>query len=334
MSENYQFVRPSIIASLLKAESQAGQAVFPHKIFEVGKVAFLDSAENTGTKTIQSLGFMTASNNANYNDLASEVSTLLYLLDHKYDVKEIYDPRFISGRQAAIMLDGKQVGVFGEVHPQVLENWGITVPCVAGEIDIEALMPLKNQHQNTHVKAEAKSVKTVGNISLAETDPVAYFNSHIELLVAKIEKVETNLQGDRLYIETLDDGSGIPRTIQSGLRPYLKEEELLGKHVIIAANLAPRKMKGVESRGMLLAADYTENGKEKIELLTASWAKPGTKVVLEGTKPGEKPAKIDIDKFAKISYQIKDYSFLVAGKKALADGKEIKTKKANNCDVQ
>lgn len=335
MSENYQFVRPSIIASLLRAESQAGQAVFPHKIFEIGKVAFLDQSENTGTKTIQSLGFMTAANNANYNDLASEVSTLLYLLDHKYDVKEVSDPRFISGRQAAVMLNGKQVGVFGEVHPQVLENWGITVPCVAGEIDIEALMPSKSQHKAATEKTENKPNKASGNISPAETDPVSYFNTHIELLVAKIEKVETNPQGDRLYIETLDDGSGVPRTIQSGLRPYLKEDELLGKHVIIAANLAPRKMKGVESRGMLLAADYTEDGKEKVELLTAPWAKPGTLVVLEGTEPeGEKPAKIDIDKFAKISYQIKNHSFLIAGKKALADGKEIKTEKADNCDVQ
>ena len=140
MSENYQFVRPSIISSLLRAESAAGQAVFPHKIFEIGKVAFLDPKENTGTKTIQSLGFMTAVNNANFNDLASEVSSLLYLLDHKYDVKEVSDPRFIPGRQAAIMVNGKQVGVFGEVHPQVLENWSITVPCVAGEINIEDLM--------------------------------------------------------------------------------------------------------------------------------------------------------------------------------------------------
>ena len=83
---------------------------------------------------------MTAVNNANFNDLASEVSSLLYLLDHKYDVKEVSDPRFIPGRQAAIMVNGKQVGVFGEVHPQVLENWSITVPCVAGEINIEDLM--------------------------------------------------------------------------------------------------------------------------------------------------------------------------------------------------
>ena len=333
MSENYQFVRPSIIASLLRAESQAGQAVFPHKIFEIGKVAFLDSSENTGTKTIQSLGFMTACNNANFNSLASEVSTLLYLLDHKYDVKEVEDPRFIPGRQAAIMLNGKQVGVFGEVHPQVLENWGIIVPCVAGEIDIEALMPKEKPHSKPAEKAKNES-KPAGNISPAETDPVAYFNSHIELLVAKIEKVETNPQGDKLYVETMDDGSGTPRIIQSGLRPYLKEEELLGKHVIIAANLAPRKMKGVESRGMLLACDYTEDGKEKVELLTAPWAAPGTVITLEGSEPGEKPAKIDIDKFCKVSYKIQNHSFVIAGKNALAAGKPVTTQKADNCDVE
>ena len=333
MSENYQFVRPSIIASLLRAESQAGQAVFPHKIFEIGKVAFLDSSENTGTKTIQSLGFMTACNNANFNSLASEVSTLLYLLDHKYDVKEVEDPRFIPGRQAAIMLNGKQVGVFGEVHPQVLENWGIIVPCVAGEIDIEALMPKEKPHSKPAEKAKNES-KPAGNVSPAETDPAAYFNSHIELLVAKIEKVETNPQGNKLYVETMDDGSGTPRIIQSGLRPYLKEEELLGKHVIIAANLAPRKMKGVESRGMLLACDYTEDGKEKVELLTAPWAAPGTVISLEGSKPCEKPAKIDIDKFCKVSYKIENHNFMIAGKKALAAGKEITTEKADNCDVE
>ena len=333
MSENYQFVRPSIIASLLRAESQAGQAVFPHKIFEIGKVAFLDSSENTGTKTIQSLGFMTACNNANFNSLASEVSTLLYLLDHKYDVKEVEDPRFIPGRQAAIMLNGKQVGVFGEVHPQVLENWGIIVPCVAGEIDIEALMPKEKPHSKPAEKAKNES-KPAGNISPAETDPAAYFNSHIELLVAKIEKVETNPQGDKLYVETMDDGSGTPRIIQSGLRPYLKEEELLGKHVIIAANLAPRKMKGVESRGMLLACDYTEDGKEKVELLTAPWAAPGTVITLEGSEPGEKPAKIDIDKFCKVSHKIQNHSFVIAGKNALAAGKPVTTQKADNCDVE
>jgi len=330
MSENYQFVRPSIIASLLKAESAAANAIFPHKIFEIGKVAFLEPAENTGTKTIQSLGFLTAANNANYNDLASEVATVLYYLDHEYKVVETQDPRFILGRQAGIIVNGKQIGVFGEIHPQVLENWQISVPCVAGELNLEEVMP----KSKTVEKVEKKDApKSEGNTSPADLDPVGYFTSHIEFLVAKIEKVECNPKGDKLYIETMDDGSGTPRIIQSGLRPYLKEEELLGKHVIIAANLAPRKMKGVESFGMLLACDYTENGEEKVELLTAPWAAPGTQIVIEGCEKCEKPAKIDFDKFEKVSYKIENHTMLIAGKKALADGKEIKTEKANDCDV-
>ncbi|MCR5045375.1 MAG: phenylalanine--tRNA ligase subunit beta [Treponema sp.] len=140
MSENYQFVRPSIIPSLLRAECQSANAIFPHKIFEIGKVAYICDEENTGTRTRQSLGFLTAAANANFNSAASEVSSLLYFLDHEYKVQETEDPRFIPGRQAGIMVNGKQIGIFGELHPQVLENWSIQVPCIAGEIDIEELM--------------------------------------------------------------------------------------------------------------------------------------------------------------------------------------------------
>jgi len=132
----------------------------------------------------------------------------------------------------------------------------------------------------------------------------------------------------------LDDGSGEERIIQSGLRPYLSEEELLGQHVIIASNLAPRKMKGVESRGMLLAADYMEDGKEKVELLTAPWAAAGTPVVLEGADPSfSKPGKIDFDKFCKVEMRIKDFSVQIAGKKLTADGKALTTEKSNDCEV-
>ena len=140
MSENYQFIRPEIISSLLRSESGSANAQFPHKIFEIGKVAYLCDEENTGTRTRQKLGFLTAGTNANFNDAASEVSALLYFLDHKYEVKESSDPRFIPGRQAAVIVNGKEVGVFGEVHPQVLTNWAVSVPCAAGEIDLEELM--------------------------------------------------------------------------------------------------------------------------------------------------------------------------------------------------
>ncbi len=140
MSENYQFVRPSIIPSLLGAETGSGNAVYPHKIFEIGKVAFLCDEEVTGTRTRQSIGFLTAAGDANFNTAASEVATFLHFLDHQYTVTEANDPRFIPGRQANIMVNNKVVGIFGEIHPAVLENWAITVPCVAGELDIEELM--------------------------------------------------------------------------------------------------------------------------------------------------------------------------------------------------
>ena len=140
MSENYQFIRPEILSSLCRAEAGSANAMYPHKIFEIGKVAYLKEDENTGTITRQHLGFMTASANANFNTLASEVSSLLYFLDHEYKVVETEDPRFIKGRQAGVVVNGEVIGVFGEIHPQVLENWGITTPCAAGEIDLESLM--------------------------------------------------------------------------------------------------------------------------------------------------------------------------------------------------
>ena len=140
MSENYQFIRPEILSSLCRAEAGSANAMYPHKIFEIGKVAYLKEDENTGTITRQHIGFMTASANANFNTLASEVSSLLYFLDHEYKVVETTDPRFIVGRQAGVVVNGEVIGVFGEVHPQVLENWGITTPCAAGEIDLESLI--------------------------------------------------------------------------------------------------------------------------------------------------------------------------------------------------
>lgn len=341
MSENYQFVRSDILSSLLRAESKSANAIYPHKIFEIGKVAYLCEEENTGTRTRQCMGFLTAEASANYNTAASEVASLLYFLDHKYEVAESNDPRFIPGRQAAVMVKGKQVGVFGEVHPQVLENWAISVPCFGGELDLEELMALTPADPKKAPKQEPKKEEPKAAPAKKEEGPkfaedqVAYFNEHVELKVAVIKKVETNPQGDKLYIETMDDGSGEDRIIQSGLRPYLKEEELLGQHVIIASNLAPRKMKGVESRGMLLAADYTkEDGSEGVELLTAPWAAAGTPVVLEGADPSfQKPAKIDIDKFCKCYYEIKNHTAQIAGVALTADGKPLTTTKSDNCEI-
>jgi phenylalanyl-tRNA synthetase beta chain len=141
MTENYEYVRNSILASLMTSESISGRSVFPHKIFEVGKIAYLDDAENNKSTTRQFTGFLHAGTDANFNTAAAELQTLFYYLSREYKVEESSDTRFIPGRAAAIIFNGKQVGVFGELHPEVLENCGITVPCTAGEIDLDTLLP-------------------------------------------------------------------------------------------------------------------------------------------------------------------------------------------------
>ena len=75
----------------------------------------------------------------------------------------------------------------------------------------------------------------------------------VKLKVGQIKSVERVEKADRLYKLTVDLGSET-RTIVSGLVKYYKEEELLGKQVVVVANLKPAKLRGIESQGMLLAA--------------------------------------------------------------------------------
>ncbi|HBB42366.1 MAG TPA: methionine--tRNA ligase [Treponema sp.] len=179
-----------------------------------------------------------------------------------------------------------------------------------------------------------KAKKDVKKIELA-ADQAAFYNEKIDLRVAVITKVENNPEGEKLYIETLDDGSGTPRIIQSGLRDYLKPEDLLGKHIILAANLAPRKMRGIESHGMLLAADYKNaEGRDCVEVLEAPWAKAGTPVILEGADPAvKKPEEISADEFFKVQVNVVSKSVQISGKKLLVDSKEINTAFTENGEV-
>ena len=141
MSENYEVVRPSVIPSLLESESVSGHAVYPHNIFEIGKICKKDDSDVSGTITVNSLGFLSANNQVGYNEASSLVNTLMYFIRKEYSLKAVEDdPRFIPGRCASIIVAGKEVGVFGEIHPQVLESWGCTMPAIVCEINVDSLL--------------------------------------------------------------------------------------------------------------------------------------------------------------------------------------------------
>ncbi len=76
----------------------------------------------------------------------------------------------------------------------------------------------------------------------------------IDLRVAEILEVEEIEGADKLFKLKIDVGELGERIICAGIKPYYPKEELVGKKIILLANLAPRKLRGIESQGMLLAA--------------------------------------------------------------------------------
>ncbi len=82
----------------------------------------------------------------------------------------------------------------------------------------------------------------------------------VELRVGKIVSVSDHENADKLYVVAIDDGSESGRTICAGLKEYYTAEQMVGKSVVFVANLKPRKLRGVVSEGMMLAADDGNGG--------------------------------------------------------------------------
>ena len=86
----------------------------------------------------------------------------------------------------------------------------------------------------------------------------------LDLRIGKILEVEDIEGADKLYKLEIDLGKE-KRTLVAGLKPYYKKEELMGKTCIVFTNLEPRKIRGIESQGMILAA--TDEDLSNVRLL-------------------------------------------------------------------
>ncbi len=86
----------------------------------------------------------------------------------------------------------------------------------------------------------------------------------VDLKVAEIKACEDIEGADKLYKLTIDMGE--ERTIAAGIKQYYSKEELIGKKIAVVANLEPRKLRGIMSHGMLLAA--SSDDRSSIVLLT------------------------------------------------------------------
>ena len=176
--------------------------------------------------------------------------------------------------------------------------------------------------------AGSKNEKQKAKPEWADIPPEKLFTDYISLKTAKILSVEKHPDADKLFVETIDDGSESGRVILSGLAPYFSPEELVGADIILAENLNPRKMRGIESKGMLLASHYTDaDGTERVELVGMPGAAAGTPVTLEGaeatTPPVQKLQAIDAELFFAVPFTVEDFRVCVAGKQLLVNGKPL-----------
>ena len=91
--------------------------------------------------------------------------------------------------------------------------------------------------------------------------------SKSDFRAVKVLACEAVKKSKKLLKFTLDDGTGVERTILSGIHAYYEPEELVGKTCVAITNLPPRPMMGIESCGMLISAVHHEAGEEKLHLL-------------------------------------------------------------------
>ncbi len=143
--------------------------------------------------------------------------------------------------------------------------------------------------------------------------------SKADLRVAEIISAENHPDADKLYVLKINTGKE-EKQIVAGLRGHYKKQELAGKKIVIVDNLQPANLRGIESRGMLLAAAKKQGSKETVRLIEAKKSNPGDLAFIEGIKP-DPEKEISFEEFTSIR-MITDEK-----ERILYKGKSLRTKK-------
>lgn len=143
-----------------------------------------------------------------------------------------------------------ECGVFGKESTYTVVKGDIIFPRIDLEKELEELAAANAPAEPENpLKEEILGVAKIGIDDFAKVD----------LRAAKITECVPVKKAKKLLQLTLDDGTGVPRTVASGIALYYKPEELIGKTIVLVSNLKPATLCGVESCGMILAATAGEN---------------------------------------------------------------------------
>ena len=141
-----QVARSSLLQGVLKAMGANKDAPVPAKLFEVGDVVRIDPIKDVGARNSRRLLVLLSDKKSGFETVHGVLDRIMVVTGAAkggsagYEVVESNEPTYFPGRQAYIMRDGKQIGVFGIVHPTVLQKFDIVNPCSVLELDLEPLV--------------------------------------------------------------------------------------------------------------------------------------------------------------------------------------------------
>jgi phenylalanyl-tRNA synthetase beta chain len=136
-------LRNWLLPSLMEFLGNNQSVEFPQKIFELGKVTLLDETRETKSRDEEWLAAATTHPTASFSEIKSALDAFFMNLGLEWKIKETSHPSFIEGRVGTAIVNGVDVGVLGEVNPQVLEAWKLENPVAAFEINIHEIVKSK-----------------------------------------------------------------------------------------------------------------------------------------------------------------------------------------------
>ncbi|MEM1785181.1 MAG: phenylalanine--tRNA ligase subunit beta, partial [Candidatus Bathyarchaeia archaeon] len=140
VSLEYTIMRQMLLPGLMKNLAENTHESYPQRIFEVSDVVRVNRRLETMCERRMHLAAATAHSEANFTEVKSICEALITNLDIVgWQIRAAKHPSFLQGRTAALYVGNKRVGILGEVHPEVLNNFQIENPVAAFEIDLEIL---------------------------------------------------------------------------------------------------------------------------------------------------------------------------------------------------
>jgi len=139
VSTEYTIVRQSLLPGLMKNLAENKHESFPHRLFEVSDITEINTRLETMCERRLHVAAVSSHSTANFTEIKSIVEAFLANLGLKWEIKEAKHQSFLEGRTAATIINGKRLGVLGEVHPEVLNNFELENPTAAFEIDLEPI---------------------------------------------------------------------------------------------------------------------------------------------------------------------------------------------------